>query len=446
MFQFGSRQRAKNESSVQERYSATSRNGATTVAYSPRDLGALLRERREAMGVSLVEAEAATRIRQKYIAALEADEWHLLPGEVVGRGFLRNYSTFLGLEPNDVLSRRRSTADDSLASILSTTSAGNELPPIRQVDYRPKDVDLREENEVMETRELRLAPVLTIIAAALLLALFWFGREPIAGLTATVTTGVQTMLARSPDIVTPPVTEPSSATAIVNPENTGGGGVDVNGPTADDTVVDPAPAADGAEPSLPAAMSDDGAANSTQPQPPANAAAVAILIPTATPTPGAPAEELPPLPTPTPFVVEAPAEVVAADTLVEPAAVDPAVEGQDLEIVEPEEIVVVPAACPDPRALIASPGVNEPVAGVIPVNGTASHEAFQYYKLEYAPGAGAAGGFVYFDGGNQAVVNGQLGSFNTTALPNGPFTLQIVVVDQTGNFPPPCRVTVDIQN
>ena len=65
---------------------------------SIQELGAMLRERREAMGASLAEVETATRIRQKYLAALESDEWHLLPGEVIGRGFLRNYSTYLGLD------------------------------------------------------------------------------------------------------------------------------------------------------------------------------------------------------------------------------------------------------------------------------------------------------------------------------------------------------------
>jgi len=67
------------------------------------DMGSMLRARREAMGATLAEAEVATRIRQKFLAALEADEWALLPGEVVGRGFLRNYAAYLGLEPTEIL-------------------------------------------------------------------------------------------------------------------------------------------------------------------------------------------------------------------------------------------------------------------------------------------------------------------------------------------------------
>ena len=107
-------------------------------------LGAILREQRDALGVTLAEVEEVTRIRQKYLAALEADEWHLLPGEVVGRGFLRNYALFLGLDPEELMERRRAMLDPELLQALADTSAGTTLPPVREVDYRPKDVDLEE--------------------------------------------------------------------------------------------------------------------------------------------------------------------------------------------------------------------------------------------------------------------------------------------------------------
>lgn len=104
----------------------------------------------------------------------------------------------------------------------------------------------------------------------------------------------------------------------------------------------------------------------------------------------------------------------------------------------------VAAACPDGRALITSPGNNQSLSGTVTVVGTASHEQFQYYKVEYAP-AGSEG-FNYLDGGNSPVVNGVLITLNTATLPNGAWTLRLIVVDQTGNFPPPCQVTVQIQN
>jgi hypothetical protein len=108
--------------------------------------------------------------------------------------------------------------------------------------------------------------------------------------------------------------------------------------------------------------------------------------------------------------------------------------------------VVQAPVCPDSRAVLVSPGEGQVVSGLVDVTGTATHEAFQYYKLEYAPGANANGGFVYFDGANNPVTGGRLGALNTPSLPNGAYTIRLSVVDQTGNFPPPCQVTVTIQN
>ena len=86
------------------------------------------------------------------------------------------------------------------------------------------------------------------------------------------------------------------------------------------------------------------------------------------------------------------------------------------------------------------------VSGALGVTGTATHEAFGYYKLEFAPGADAAGGFVFFAGGQNSVVNGLLGNLDTTALGNGDYTILLTVVDTTGNFPPPCSVSISVQN
>ena len=68
-------------------------------------LGEWLRQAREVQGHSLAQVEEVIRIRQKFLGALEAGRWNELPSEVVGRGFLRNYARFLGLDPQDALAR-----------------------------------------------------------------------------------------------------------------------------------------------------------------------------------------------------------------------------------------------------------------------------------------------------------------------------------------------------
>lgn len=102
--------------------------------------------------------------------------------------------------------------------------------------------------------------------------------------------------------------------------------------------------------------------------------------------------------------------------------------------------------CPDPRSVIAAPGNGAVVSGVFNLVGTATHEQFNYYKVEFAPGADAQEGFTYLADGRGQVFDGTLASINSRGFANGPWTFQLTVVDQTGNFPPPCRVTLNIGN
>ena len=44
------------------------------------------------------EVESQTKIRAKYLRAIENEEWHLLPGPVYAKSFLRTYGDFLGLD------------------------------------------------------------------------------------------------------------------------------------------------------------------------------------------------------------------------------------------------------------------------------------------------------------------------------------------------------------
>jgi cytoskeletal protein RodZ len=70
------------------------------------ELGELLRETRESKGISLAEVEEVTRIRQRFLQALEEEDFAALPGEVFARGFLRNYAMYLGLDPQQVAAMR----------------------------------------------------------------------------------------------------------------------------------------------------------------------------------------------------------------------------------------------------------------------------------------------------------------------------------------------------
>lgn len=156
-----------------------------------------------------------------------------------------------------------------------------------------------------------------------------------------------------------------------------------------------------------------------------------LPTPTYTPLPATPTPTITPTPQPQPVqpvVVEPPTPVVVVDTPT------------------PEPPPVAPALCPDARSAIVSPGNGAVVSGQVSFVGTAQHERFSYYKLEFAPGSDAGAGFVYFDGAQNQVVNGLLGVLNTPGLPNGVYTVRLVVVDETGNYPEPCHVNINVQN
>lgn len=59
--------------------------------------------------IDINEVEMRTKIRAKYLRAMENEEWGLLPGDVYVKSFLRTYADFLGLDSRQLLDdyRRR---------------------------------------------------------------------------------------------------------------------------------------------------------------------------------------------------------------------------------------------------------------------------------------------------------------------------------------------------
>ncbi|MGE4427331.1 MAG: helix-turn-helix domain-containing protein [Solirubrobacteraceae bacterium] len=62
------------------------------------EIGSTLREARMRAGIDIGEVEARTKIRAKYLRALENEEWDLLPGTTFVKSFLRTYAETLGLD------------------------------------------------------------------------------------------------------------------------------------------------------------------------------------------------------------------------------------------------------------------------------------------------------------------------------------------------------------
>lgn len=74
--------------------------------------GEILKQRRQQRQLSLDDVALQTRIRRVYLVALEEGRFDDFPAETYVKGFLRNYSDFLGLDPNEILEKYREQRPD----------------------------------------------------------------------------------------------------------------------------------------------------------------------------------------------------------------------------------------------------------------------------------------------------------------------------------------------
>lgn len=70
-------------------------------------IGEVLREARERQGLEVRDVEERTKIRLKYLRALEAEDWDALPTPAYAKGFLRTYAQLLGLDAEALVDEYR---------------------------------------------------------------------------------------------------------------------------------------------------------------------------------------------------------------------------------------------------------------------------------------------------------------------------------------------------
>ncbi|MEI6726336.1 MAG: RodZ domain-containing protein [Actinomycetes bacterium] len=74
------------------------------------EIGNTMREARVRRNLTLQQVEEDTKIRVKYLQAMENEDFDIMPGATYVKGFLRTYSTYLGLDPDIILDEYRSRA------------------------------------------------------------------------------------------------------------------------------------------------------------------------------------------------------------------------------------------------------------------------------------------------------------------------------------------------
>jgi hypothetical protein len=106
---------------------------------------------------------------------------------------------------------------------------------------------------------------------------------------------------------------------------------------------------------------------------------------------------------------------------------------------------LVPAACTSAGTQIVSPRNGDYLSGAVDVAGTANLPNFSFYKFEVQwPGSTE---WVTLQSFDTPVAGGFLGTWDTTpeAYQPGVYKFRLVVVDNTGNFPEPCVISVILE-
>jgi cytoskeletal protein RodZ len=157
------------------------------------EIGSSLRQARQLRGLEVADVERSTRIRAKYLQALEDEEFDVLPGPAYVRGFLRTYAEALGLDTNllvDEYNERHAPRED-------------DLPAIQPVGIRAPVT--------------QLARPMAILAVGFVV----FGGVAVwqLGFTSAKRTPIPTAAAEAPRVVVKPVTRRTAAVkpAVVRP-------------------------------------------------------------------------------------------------------------------------------------------------------------------------------------------------------------------------------------
>lgn len=120
-------------------------------------IGQKLRRAREDRGAELRDVEVATKIRVKFLEAMEEDRWEALPGPSYARGFLDIYARHLGLDPQALLDDYRKTVE------------GERHDPIPQSVIKPGT--LRQTRAVGRTHSINWGPVAKVLAGLIVLVI-----------------------------------------------------------------------------------------------------------------------------------------------------------------------------------------------------------------------------------------------------------------------------------
>jgi cytoskeleton protein RodZ len=121
-------------------------------------VGKKLREARTRRKLTLDEVEAATKIRGRYLRALENEDWDQLPGDTYARAFIRTYGRLVGLDGDRLAEEQRRSR--------GAARPGERLP---RVDPKPRRVTRKRRSRPRVPSGAIAALVTALVVVALLI-------------------------------------------------------------------------------------------------------------------------------------------------------------------------------------------------------------------------------------------------------------------------------------
>jgi hypothetical protein len=122
-------------------------------------VGNKLREARTRRHLGLQEVEEATKIRCRYLQAIEDEDWDQLPGDTYARAFIRTYGSFLGLDGERLAEEQR--------QVRGSTRPAERLP---RVESRPRHTGRKRRGPAVSPRLIAF-----VVSALLVVALVVIG-------------------------------------------------------------------------------------------------------------------------------------------------------------------------------------------------------------------------------------------------------------------------------
>ncbi|WP_434758327.1 RodZ domain-containing protein [Paenibacillus amylolyticus] len=191
------------------------------------ELGQQLREARLQKGMSLDDVQEMTKIRKRYLEAIEAGDYKVLPGSFYVRAFIKTYAETVGLNPDELLEGHKK-------DVPAETAEATMEPVIQKRSNRPAE----RSNRWMSIALMWTFPILIFVLLYVYMAYNKGDDTNPQGLDDTKITDSQKPANDKPDpssdngqAVTPPTTDSGSENNGKGEAGGNGGGNEANGQT-----------------------------------------------------------------------------------------------------------------------------------------------------------------------------------------------------------------------